>query len=136
MKNNSSVIFDKKNSPQLFNEQQRKQLQHEIKLYLQRYGKENLGKGADYCKVNICDDLLIIRGEGYLTEPEKYIARTPSGREKIRASRIEVIIAYWQDNKSYFEEKLQAKVVHHIYDLDPGNDFWMHTIMFDRQLTK
>ncbi|WP_153014661.1 Na-translocating system protein MpsC family protein [Syntrophomonas wolfei] len=36
----------------------------------------------------------------------------------------------------YFEEKLQARVIHQTYDIEPENDFWMHVMVFDRILTK
>jgi len=113
-------------------EQQRKQLQHEIKIYMEQYFKQKLGKGVDYTKITIFEDMLIIRGEGFLTEPEKFIAQTPSGRKTIRAARTHVVLQHWHDNKNYIEEKLNAKVIHHIYDIDPEKDFWMHAVVFDR----
>ncbi len=116
-------------------EQQRKQLQHEIKIYMQQYFKQKLGKGVDYTKITIYEDMLIIRGEGFLTEPEKFIAQTSSGRKTIRASRTHVVLQHWHDNKKYFEEKLNAKVIHNIFDIEPENDFWMNTIVFNRCLT-
>ncbi|KAF1085883.1 hypothetical protein SPSYN_00613 [Sporotomaculum syntrophicum] len=115
-----------------FSEQQRKQLQHEIKIYMQQYFKQKLGKGVDYTKITIFEDMLIIRGEGFLTEPEKFIAQTSSGRKTIRAARTHVVLQHWHDNKKYIEEKLNAKVIHHIYDIEPENDFWMHAVVFDR----
>ncbi len=129
-----SVYNSEKVEPKL-SEQQRKQLQHEIKIYLQQYFKQKLGKGVDYNKVTICEDMLIIRGEGFLTEPEKFIAQTPSGRKTIRASRTHVVLQHWHDNKRYIEEKLNAKVIHNVFDIEPENDFWMNTVVFDRYFT-
>lgn len=65
----------------------RKRMQHLFKVYLQQYFKEKLGKGVDYTNVLICDDIMVIRGEGFLTEPEKFIVQTPSGKEVVRAAR-------------------------------------------------
>ncbi|MEN6460983.1 MAG: DUF2294 domain-containing protein [Syntrophomonas sp.] len=118
------------------NEQQRRQLQHEFKLYMEQYFKDKLGKGVDYTKIVIWDDMLIIRGEGFLTTPEKYINETPSGREVVRAARMQVVKQHAIDNVGYFERRLDAKAIHHAYELEPENDFWMHVIVFDHVLTE
>lgn len=117
------------------NDQQRRRLQHEFKLYMEKYFKNKLGKGVDKTKIIIWDDMLIIRGEGFLTEPEKYINETPSGREVVRAARMQVVKQHVIDNIDYFESALQARAIHHAYGLEPENDFWMHAIVFDRVLT-
>jgi len=117
------------------NEQQRRQMQHEFKIYMEKYFKDKLGKGVDFTKIVIWDDMLIIRGEGFLTSPEKFINQTPSGREVIRAARMQVVKQHIIDNMKYFEERLQAKAIHQAYDLEPEKDFWMHVIVFDRVLT-
>ena len=89
-----------------------KQLQHEFKIYMEQYFKRTLGKSVETTWINICEDLLIIRGEGFLTEPEKFIVKTPQGKEVIRASRMHVVQQHIVDNLSYFEMKLQAKAIH------------------------
>lgn len=118
------------------NDQQRRQLQHEFKIYMEQYFKDKLGKGVDYTKVVIWDDMLIIRGEGFLTTPEKYINETPSGREVVRAARMQVVKQHAIDNNPYFENRLGAKVIHQAYELEPENDFWMHVVVFNRILTE
>ena len=55
-------------------ERERRQLQHELKIYMEKYFKSKLGKGVDHTEVTIWEDLLVIRGEGFLTEPEKYMS--------------------------------------------------------------
>jgi uncharacterized protein YbcI len=118
------------------NEQQRRQLQHELKLYMEKYFKDKLGKGVDYTKIVIWDDMLVIRGEGFLTMPEKYINETPSGREVVRAARMQVVKQHAIDNIPYFEKKLGATAIHNAYELEPEKDFWMHVVVFDRVLTE
>lgn len=118
------------------NDQQRRQLQHEFKLYMEQYFKEKLGKGVDYTKIVIWEDMLIIRGEGFLTMPEKYINETPSGREVVRAARMQVVKQHAIDNIPYFEQKLDATAIHQAYELEPENDFWMHVVVFNRILTE
>lgn len=118
------------------NDQERRQFQHEFKIYMEKYFKDKLGKGVDKTKIVIWDDMLVIRGEGFLTEPEKYINKTPSGREVVRAARMQVVKQHAIDNVGYFENRLGAVAIHHAYELEPENDFWMHVIVFDRILTE
>lgn len=117
-------------------DRQRRQLQHELKLYMEQYFKKKLGKSVDYTKIIIWDDMLIIRGERFLTEPEIYIVETTAGKEVVRAARMQVARQHAIDNIPYFEQKLQAKAVHQTYDVEPEKDFWMHIIIFDRTLTE
>ena len=112
-------------------ERQRKQMQHELKVYMEQYFKRKLGKGVDYTKIVIWEDMLIVRGERFLTEPELYIVQTPAGKEVVRAARMEVARQHSIDNVPYFEEKLHAKAIHQTYDIEPESDFWMHIVIFD-----
>ena len=79
-------------------ERQRKQLQHELKVYMEQYMKKKLGKGVDNTKVIIWEDMLIIRGERFLTDPEIYIVQTPAGKEVVRAARMQVARQHSVDN--------------------------------------
>jgi uncharacterized protein YbcI len=118
------------------NEKEVKELQHEFKIYMQKYFKKMLGRGVDYTKINIFEDMLVIRGEGFLTEPEKFIALTPNGEETIKASRNRVVHQHIIDNIPFFEEKLHCKCIHQTYCVEPEKNFWMHVIVFDHQLTE
>lgn len=136
MSHHTSDNLNLSEEDQRLNDQQRKKLQHEIKLYMEKYFKQKLGKGVDYTKVVIWEDMLIIRGEGFLTEPEKYIVQTPSGKEVVRAARMQVAKQHSIDNTAYFEGILHARSVHQTYDIEPENDFWINVIVFDRTLTE
>lgn len=116
-------------------DRQRKKMQHEIKLYMEKYFKKKLGKGVDYTKIVIWEDMLIIRGEKFLTDPELYIVETVSGKEVVRAARMQVAKQHSIDNVPYFEKLLQAKMIHQTYDIEPEKDFWIHVVVFDRILT-
>jgi len=83
------------------NEHQRKQLQHEFKIYMEQYFKAKLGKGVDHTKVVIWDDMLVIRGERFLTDPERYIVKTEAGKEVVRAARMQVAKQHSIDNVPY-----------------------------------
>lgn len=116
-------------------ERQRRQKQHELKIYMDKYFKEKLGKGVDYTKIIISNDMLIIRGERFLTEPEKYIVGTKSGNEVVNQARMHVARQHSIDNMPYFEKLFGAKAIHETYMVEAEKDFWMHTIVFDRVLT-
>jgi len=118
------------------NERERKHLQHQLKIYMEKYFKEKLGKGVDYTKVIIWDDMLIIRGEGFLTEPEKYIVETTAGKDVVNSARMQVAKQHSIDNMPYLENLLEAKAIHQTYMIEAENDFWMHVIVFDRVLTE
>ncbi len=115
---------------------QRRKMQHELKLYMEKYFKIKLGKGVDHTKVIIWEDMLIIRGDGFLTEPEKYIVATSEGEAVVRAARLQVARQHSLDNVTYFEETFKAKVIHQTYDIEPENDFWIHIMVFNRILTQ
>ncbi|MDT3698569.1 MAG: Na-translocating system protein MpsC family protein [Thermincola sp.] len=111
---------------------QRKQLQHEIKNYLTKYFKILLIKAADYHKVEIWNDFLIFRAHGFLTESDKQIIKLPGGSDKIKEARLQVVKKYASDNLAYFEEKLGAKCIHQIYDMDVVKDLFIHVMIFDK----
>ncbi|MEN6351725.1 MAG: Na-translocating system protein MpsC family protein [Syntrophomonas sp.] len=117
-----------------YDDRQRKQKQHELKIYLDKYFKEKLGKGEDLTKITITNDMLIIRGKRFLTEPEKFIAATAEGNEVINQSRMHVARRHSIDNMPYFEKFLGAKVIHESCTVEAQKDFWMHVIIFDRVL--
>jgi len=118
------------------NERQRRQLQHELKIYMEKYFKKKLGKGVDQNKVIIWEDMLIIRGEGFLTEPEKYIVQTIAGKDVVDQARMQVAKQHSIDNMPYIETLLGAKAIHQTFMIEAENDFWMHVVVFDRVLTE
>lgn len=130
----SKVIKGKGVQSKTLNEQELKRLQHELKIYMEKYFKRVLGKSVDTTKINIVEDMLIIRGEGFLTDAEKYIVSTPYGQDVIRASRMHVVKQHIVDNVPYFEKLFDAQAIHQAYEVEADNDFWMHTIVFNRIL--
>lgn len=126
----------KRGAHKQLDEQERKRMQHELKIYMEQYFKSKLGKGVDHTKVTIWEDLMVIRGEGFLTEPEKYIVNTAAGQDVVNASRMRVAKQHSRDNVPYFEKLLEAKVIHEAFLVDAQKDFWMHVLVFDTMLTK
>ncbi len=124
------------NQREKLNDRQRRQLQHELKIYMEKYFKQKLGKGVDHTKVIIWDDMVIIRGEGFLTEPEKYIVATAAGKDLVNNARMQVAKQHSIDNMPYLETVLDAKAIHQTYMIEAESDFWMHVVVFDRILTE
>lgn len=131
----SSGISNKRGSQKKLNKQEVKQLQHEITIHAQKWTKEKIGKGSNYIKVIIHEDMVIYRGEGILTEPEKFITQVYSGGQIVREARRKVLTESWHELKEYLENKLNVKVIHHVFDIEPENDFWMHIVVFDCYLS-
>ncbi len=127
---------DNNNNINRLNERERKKIQHELKIYMEKYFKQKLGKSVDYTKIVLCDDMLVIQGEGFLTEPEKYIVKTTSGKDVVNNARMHVARQHAIDNVPYFETLLDAKMIHQTYMVEAEKDFWMHVIVFDRGLTQ
>ncbi len=115
-------------------ERQRKNKQHTLKIHMEKYFKDKLGKGPENTRIIILNDMLVIRGERFLTEPEKFIVKTDEGSKVINQSRMHVARQHSIDNKSFIEKLLGAKAIHETYMVEAENDFWMHVIVFDRVL--
>jgi uncharacterized protein YbcI len=127
------LLQDKAHMEGIFTNKQRRQLQHEIKIHLEQYSKR-LGKGSDYTKVTIWDNMVILRSRGFLTDPEKYIRSCPRGDNLIKVSRMLIAKQFAIDNIKYFEDKVGAKCIHQTFDVESENDFWIHVMVFDKLL--
>lgn len=110
------------------------QLQIEFTTFMDEYFEQKLGQKIKSSTVTIGEDMVFIRGQGFLTEPEKYIAQTAAGREVVNTARIQVARQHSVDNVPYFELRLDAKVIHQAFNIEAENDFWMHIMVFDRVL--
>ena len=100
------------------NDQERRQLQHEFKIYMENTSRISWAKGSIRPKSSF-GTICWLSGRGFLTEPEKYINNTPSGREVVRAARMQVVKQHAIDNVGYFEQRLGATAIHHAYELEP-----------------
>lgn len=128
------IKMTKKGQITPLSEAEKKQLQHEINIYVQKYSKETVGKGSDFIKSYIFEDMFIIRGEGFLSEAEKYLSQTPSGCETVRASRMEGIRRFLDIYNQLLQEKFHALVVRNFFDVKPKTDSWAHMVVFDRKI--
>ena len=118
------------------NDQERRQLQHEFKIYMEKYFKDKLGKGVDKTKIVIWDDMLVIRGEGF-NRAGKIHQQYPVGKRGGRGgSNAGGKTACDRQRGLFLNRGWGATAIHHAYELEPENDFWMHVIVFDRVLTE
>lgn len=131
--NQSKIDF---NEGGLLDDQQRCRIQHEIKVYIEQYFKNQIGKGFDNLRILISEDMLIIRGHGFLTETEKFIVKTPQGRKVLRAARFEIARQRIHDNNPYFEGLFGAKIIYNTYDIDPEQEILTHLFIFDHKLAE
>jgi uncharacterized protein YbcI len=122
------VVKSKEPGEKRLNEQERKRMQHEFKIYMEQYFKRTLGKSVETTKITIVEDMLIIRGEGFLTEPEKFIVKTPRGKEAIRSSRMHVVQQHVVDNLLFFENKLGCCV--YLFSSANTNLFTSHFLYY------
>lgn len=123
-------------SHEKFDERARRKKQHELKIYIEKYFKEKLGKGVDHTRVTIWEDIIVIRGEGFLTEPERYLLKTLPGKDIVNAARMHVAKLHARDNVPYIEKLLSAKVIHQSFLVDAEQDFWMHVMVMDHPVTQ
>ncbi|NLM39226.1 MAG: DUF2294 domain-containing protein [Firmicutes bacterium] len=117
-------------------ERARKQLQHELKIYIEKYFKTKIGKGADHTRVTIWEDIVIIRGEGFLTDPEKFLIETSEGLDVVNSARLQVAKQHAHDNVPHIEKMLGAHVLHQAFLVDAQRNFWMHVMILDRTITQ
>jgi uncharacterized protein YbcI len=127
-------LHDNKLNESKLTNKQRRQLQHEFKIHLEKYWINLIGKGSDFTKVTIWNDMLILRCEGFLTDPEKYVAAAPKGSKLVKESRMHIAKQFAVDNVPYFEAKLGANCIHQTFDVESNKDFWIHVIIFDQLL--
>jgi uncharacterized protein YbcI len=117
-----------------FTNKQRRQFQHEIKIHMERYAKDLIGKGSDFTKVTVWEDMLILRCKGFLTEPEKFITTSSKGSNLVKASRLQIARQFAIDNVPFFEAMLGANCIHQTFDVESDKDFWIHVMVFDQLL--
>jgi uncharacterized protein YbcI len=117
-----------------FTIKQRKSLQHECTLHLEKYFKGIIGKGSNYTSVIIWNNMVILRGEGFLTDPEKFVAIDEEGSNLVKETRMQIAKKLSKDTVPYFEEKLGANCIWQSFDVDAKNDFWVHIMFFDQLL--
>lgn len=129
------VSSGKAHSNAKLDERARRKMQHELKIYIEKHFKAKLGKGADHTRITIWEDILIIRGEGFLTGPERLLIETPEGLQAVNSARFQIAKRHAHDNVPYIEKAIGAQVLHQAFLVDAQKDFWMHVMVFDRSVT-
>ena len=123
--------------PKLFDEQERKKVQHQIANYVKQCIKEKCDKGPEAMQVHITGDMVIIKSGGYLTRIEKYIIQKEStGVETVKAMRSDAMSGMINDGElvSFLEEQVGARAVYSMHDSYPQDECCIWMFLFDRKL--
>ncbi len=123
--------------PRFLDEQERRQIQHQIANYVKQCIKEKVDKGPEAMQVTIVNDMIIIRSEGYLTRIEKYIIeKEPGGAETVKSMRADAIAGILSEGElvSYLEEQVGAKATYSMHDSYPQDEYCIWLFLFDRKL--
>jgi uncharacterized protein YbcI len=121
----------------LLSEVEKKRKQHIIANYIKKYSKEKLDKGPEGMRVNLTDDLMIVRSEKYLTTLEKFlIEKNDDAVETIREMRISAVNKLIEDGEiiKFIEKELNVRVTYCIYDSFPLDDYCLWLLIFDRKI--
>ena len=122
--------------PRLFDEAEKKQIQHQIANYIKQVSKEKLDKGPEAMRVTMADDMVIIKSEHYLTRMEQFIIQNPDGVETVRSARSDAIAGVVRDGDvlDFLEKVTLAKPIYTLYESYPQDDYCIWVFMFDRRL--
>lgn len=123
--------------PRLLDEQERKQIQHQIANHVKQCIKEKFDKGPEAMQVTIAGDMIIIKSGGYLTRIEKYIIeKEPGGAETVRSIRADAVAGIVSEGEliAFLEQQVGAKATYSMHDSYPQDEYCIWIFLFDRQL--
>lgn len=122
--------------PNLFEDAERKQIQHQIANYVKQLAKEHLDKGPEAMRVTIADDMVVIKSERYLSRMEQFIIRNASGVDTVKLARQDAIdrVLKETDILEFLEGITNAKPLYTLFDSYPLDDYCIWIFMFDRKL--
>lgn len=98
--------------------------------------KELFGKGPERIQSVFVHNMAVTTLNGNLTPTEKFIARTPEGKEMVHAARTKLIQdVYKEAPPEGLEELIGAKLVHLFSDIKIEEDIAISVFIFDRNIT-
>lgn len=113
-------------------EKKRKEIQHDMKIFTEQYFKSLLGKGLDVVRVQIFEDLVVIRGIGFLTCAELNIAKSSvAGANQIRELRMSLSGGYLDAAADKLTSLLGVKILQKLADVNSSSDFVMGVFVLD-----
>lgn len=97
--------------------------------------KQLFGKGPERIKTYFVDNLAITILHGNLTPTEKFIARTPEGKEMVHAARTKMIQdVYAQHVPDGMEELFGSKLLYLFSDIKVEEDMAVSVFVFEKPI--
>lgn len=97
--------------------------------------KQLFGKGPERIKTYFVDNLAITILHGNLTPTEKFIARTPEGKEMVHAARTKMIQdVYAQHVPDGMEELVGSKLLYLFSDIKVEEDMAVSVFVFEKPI--
>ncbi|PLT35532.1 DUF2294 domain-containing protein [Bacillus sp. V5-8f] len=109
---------------------------HEFNDILRKLRKELFGKGPEKIQTIFVENKAISTLYGNLTPTEKFIARTPEGRDMVHAARTKLIQdVYKSGTPEGMNELVGATLVHLFSDIKVEEDIGISVFIFDKDIT-
>jgi uncharacterized protein YbcI len=109
---------------------------HEFNDIIRKLRKDLFGKGPERIQTVFVEDKVISTLYGNLTPTEKFIAKTPEGREAVHNARTKMIQeVYAEKTPEGMEELMGAKLVHLFSDMKVEEDIAVSVFIFDQLIT-
>ncbi|OKL37468.1 DUF2294 domain-containing protein [Domibacillus mangrovi] len=109
---------------------------HAFNDIIRKLRKDLLGKGPERIHSVFVDNMAISTLYGNLTPTEKFIAKTPEGKEMIHSARTKLIQdVYSTDPPEGLEELVGAKLVYLFSDIKVEEDIAVSVFVFDKEIS-
>lgn len=108
---------------------------HQFNDIIRKLRKDLLGKGPERIHSVFVENMAISTLYGNLTPTEKFIAKTPEGKEMVHAARTKLIQEVYASNPPEgLEELVGAKLVHLFSDIKVEEDMAVSVFVFDKNI--
>ncbi|WP_419880684.1 DUF2294 domain-containing protein [Peribacillus sp. B-H-3] len=108
---------------------------HEFNDIIRKLRKELFGKGPERITTVFAENMVISTLYGNLTPTEKFIAKTPEGREMVHSARTKLIQdLYKNETPKGMNELMEATLVHLFSDIKVEEDIGVSVFVFDKNI--
>lgn len=102
---------------------------------IRKIRKDLFGKGPERIKTQFVDNMAITTLYGNLTPTEKFIAKSPEGKEMIHTARTKMVQqVYAQQVPEGLEELIGSKLVHLFSDIKVDEDIAVSVFVFEEKI--
>jgi uncharacterized protein YbcI len=109
---------------------------HEFNDIIRKLRKELFGKGPERIHTVFVDNMAVSTLYGNLTPTEKFIAKTPEGKEMVHMARTKMIQElYSVSPPEGMEEVIGAKLLYLFSDIKIEEDMAVSVFIFDKTIT-